>query len=143
MISPKTAAARLGLSVGRVRQLISTGALRAVNVGLDRPVWAIEEAELARFTALDRPSHRPRKEPEMNPMTHYRQTIGGDYDSRPKAGDVLAQMEGDDTWQREYADRGHGEYINNVCELADALSNNQARFDVNVMHLVSTLTAAE
>lgn len=64
-VSPRQAAARLGLSVGRVRQLIGTGALRAVNVGLDRPVWAIDETELERFVALTRPAHRPRKEPRM------------------------------------------------------------------------------
>jgi hypothetical protein len=64
-LSPKAAAARLGLSVGRVRQLITTGALRAVNVGIDRPVWAIDETELLRFAALDRPGHRPRKGSRM------------------------------------------------------------------------------
>jgi excisionase family DNA binding protein len=67
-LSPKAAAARLGLSVGRVRQLIASGALRAVNVGVDRPLWAIEETELARFAALDRPGHRPRKETTMNDL---------------------------------------------------------------------------
>lgn len=64
-LSPKAAAARLGLSIGRVRQLIASGAIRAVNIGLDRPLWAIDETELARFAALERPGHRPRKETEM------------------------------------------------------------------------------
>ena len=65
VISPKTAAAHLGISADRVRKLIATKALHAVNIGLDRPVWAIEESELARFATLTRPGHRPRKEPKM------------------------------------------------------------------------------
>lgn len=66
LLSPKAAAERLGLSVSRVRALISTGALRATNIGLDRPLWAIEEDELIRFAAIKRPSHRPRKESKSN-----------------------------------------------------------------------------
>lgn len=65
-LSPKAAAARLGLSVGRVRQLIASGALRAVNVGIDRPVWAIDEQEIERFAALDRPPHRPKRAPDQD-----------------------------------------------------------------------------
>lgn len=65
-VSPRQAAARLGLSVGRVRQLIASGALRAVDIGLDRPLWAIDETELERFVALTRPSHRPRKDRAMD-----------------------------------------------------------------------------
>jgi hypothetical protein len=59
VISPRAAAERLGLSVTRVRALIASGQLIATNIGLDRPLWAIEEDELARFAALDRPAHRP------------------------------------------------------------------------------------
>jgi len=65
MLSPKQAAAHLGISVDRVRKLIRDGALRATNIGIDRPVWAIAEDELARFAALDRPAHRPRKDTTM------------------------------------------------------------------------------
>ena len=62
MISPKTAAERLGISPTRVRALIKAGKLKAEDVGLDRPVWAISEEELERFAALDRPNHRPKRE---------------------------------------------------------------------------------
>jgi len=62
MISPKTVAERLGISQSRVRALIKAGKLKAEDIGLDRTVWAIDEAELERFAALNRPSHRPRKE---------------------------------------------------------------------------------
>lgn len=66
MLSPKQAAERLGLSPTRVRALIAAGALHATNIGIDRPVWAIEETELARFAALSRPQGRPtRKDANM------------------------------------------------------------------------------
>ena len=62
MISPKAAAERLGISQSRVRALIKDGKLKAEDIGLDRPLWAIDETELARFAALNRPHHRPRRE---------------------------------------------------------------------------------
>lgn len=60
-LSPRQAAERLKLSPTRIRALIKDKILHATNIGIDRPVWAIEEAELERFAALDRPNHRPRR----------------------------------------------------------------------------------
>jgi excisionase family DNA binding protein len=81
MLSPKQAAERLGLSPARVRALIKAGALRATNIGIDRPVWAIAEDELARFAALDRPSHRPtRKDRTMSQGFTVEQIAGRIYD---------------------------------------------------------------
>jgi hypothetical protein len=55
------AGARLGLSTGRLRQLIAEGRLHARKrtspVG---PYWDISAAEVKRFAALNRPPGRPR-----------------------------------------------------------------------------------
>lgn len=58
----------------------------------------------------------------FNPLTQYRQTAGGDYDSRPKEVDVLYEMLGQYEWEQEYIARGHGEYVQNVRAVAAALS---------------------
>ena len=43
------------------------------------------------------------------------QTVNGDYLSFPKPQDVLSELQGGTgDWAREYADRGHGEYVENV-----------------------------
>ncbi len=52
-----------------------------------------------------------------------RQTAGGMYSSFPRADDVLALMAGDRDWEEEYASCGHGEYIDNVHEVAKAAAS--------------------
>lgn len=67
MFSPRQAAAILDVSIGRVQALIRDGRIAAENIGTDqRPRYIIEETELERFAALDRPGHRPRKESKSN-----------------------------------------------------------------------------
>lgn len=62
---------------------------------------------------------------ELNPFLCYKQTRGGDYDSRPDPTHVMAALESGTVngweWSEEAAQRGHGEYIDNVAELAEAL----------------------
>lgn len=66
-----------------------------------------------------------------NPFTHYKQTRGGDYDSRPDPTHVMAALESGSVngweWSEEAVRRGHGEYISNVAELADALRAEEER----------------
>lgn len=55
-----------------------------------------------------------------NPLLCYKQTQGGDYSSRPQTQDVFALLDGDRDWEEAYADRGHGEYIDNIHAFVDA-----------------------
>ena len=56
LVSHKTAASRLGLTHGRITQLVLAGLLTPVVID-GRPYFT--PAELARFRRLKRPSHRP------------------------------------------------------------------------------------
>lgn len=62
----------------------------------------------------------------MNYLTHYKQTRGGNYDSCPELADVLAawhagEYAGTQQWALDAANRGHGEYIDNVIGLVAAM----------------------
>lgn len=64
----------------------------------------------------------------MHYLHHYKQTRGGNYDSRPLLLDVLAAWEAGDTiemgcqtWALAAAARGHGEYVDNVIGLVEAM----------------------
>jgi len=59
LLSVDEAAARMGRDPSLVRRLIRQGRLRAVRVG--ERSYAISAMELERFTALRRPSGRPRR----------------------------------------------------------------------------------
>jgi hypothetical protein len=62
MLSPRAAAAILGVSPRRVQEFIRDKRIAAENIGTAvRPRYVIAEEELRRFAALDRPGHRPRK----------------------------------------------------------------------------------
>ena len=52
MLTVSIAASRLGITPGRVRQLIASGRLKATRVGRD---WLIDADDLREFAALDRP----------------------------------------------------------------------------------------
>ena len=66
MLSPRAAAILLNVSPRRVQEFIRNGRIAAENIGtVARPRYVIEETELARFAALTRPHHRPRKETRM------------------------------------------------------------------------------
>jgi excisionase family DNA binding protein len=56
------AAARLNMTPQSVARLCKQGQIRATKHGRD---YLITEQELARFAALDRPGHRPRKDRTM------------------------------------------------------------------------------
>lgn len=56
-------------------------------------------------------------------MNFYKQTDGGNYDSRPRAEHIIALLSDDRSWEAYYLDRGHGEYIDNVYALAAALKD--------------------
>ena len=51
LLSAKDAAARLGLTVQRVRQLIVGGHIAASRVGV---AWVIDEGKVSRFAAQER-----------------------------------------------------------------------------------------
>ena len=57
ILSTPQAAAVLGVSPARVRQLIAEGRLKVFQVGRG---WAIYETDLRRFAAKARPNGRPR-----------------------------------------------------------------------------------
>ena len=65
MPTTKDAAARLGIDARSVARLCKQGQIKATKHGRD---YLIEEAELSRFAALTRPSHRPRKEAKMTKL---------------------------------------------------------------------------
>ena len=67
MLSPRAAAAILRVSPRRVQEFIRDGRIAAENIGTAaKPRYVIQEQEVERFAALDRPGHRPRKESTMD-----------------------------------------------------------------------------
>jgi excisionase family DNA binding protein len=131
-LSPKAAAARLGLSVGRVRQLIASGALRAVNVGPDRPVWAIDETELERFAALDRPGHRPQKETSMKTFTVMGINQPSVFDLQPgqKAYPIrYSPLHQGAAWTEVHAQPGRKNMSHEICTLGWLGTTNDVQAD--------------
>lgn len=63
LMNTKEAAARLGLSIPRVKQLIRAGRLKATKVGRD---WVIDSADLERFAAQPRKAGGRPKNPPIN-----------------------------------------------------------------------------
>jgi hypothetical protein len=85
----------------------------------------------------------------MNYLHYYKQTQGGDYDSRPQLNDVLTAWEAGDTiemgcqtWALEAATRGHGEYVNNVIELVRAMKL-RALSEQDIPLMLATIEPAE
>ena len=73
---PREVAARLRVSVDKVRSWIASGKLRAVNVGdgLKRPRWRIRESDLAEFeqSRLSQPPPKPARRRRKDPsITEY------------------------------------------------------------------------
>ena len=58
MLTTRDAAARLGLTPQSVARLCKQGQIKAARIGRD---YLISETELARFAALKRPGHRPKR----------------------------------------------------------------------------------
>lgn len=66
----------------------------------------------------------------MEYLAWYKQTAGGDYDSRPKAAHVQEAWAAPDSidnheWAQEALRRGHGEYLDNVVGLIKAMKDHK------------------